>query len=592
MTRMTTVVGFNMPNYHDNAVAVIVDGRLVYASEEERYTRHKHSENEPPVNSMLHAFAHLKGIGIRPGDIDAFAINFDSRRFRLQNKIAGVVSASLKKSGAGGDVFGLASAYLKKGISLRDAPRRFLQGVYSTLGMSLPKGVRIVPVMHHLAHAASAHYFSGFRSCGVLVADGFGERESTTLWKAKNGDFELLDGVDVRDGSLGILYEAVGMLLGFNALEGPGKVMGLAPYGKKAANIASKFKAVLASKATGPFKFSASALDRRFAEVMYREAYAPFLRTLGNGMDLRWDRSGKINRNVANIAYSLQEFTEELMVDLAEKVKESTGSSRLAMSGGVALNAKSNMEIHYSDLFNDIFIFPAANDAGTPIGAAAYVYEHKLGKKMQNHRLSSIYLGDEHDDNEVRLAVEVSTLKAEYIGQDVSEIASLVNKRKTIAWFKGRAELGPRALGNRSIIANPCYANTLSILNGIKGREWWRPLAPSLLLNDASKYLHRPTHHQFMILMFKMTDRGKEHAPAACHVDGTARVQTVKREENREWYEVIKGFKELSGEGIVVNTSFNLAGEPIVETPAEALNSFKRSRLDAMYLQGWLLSKR
>nr|WP_243665532.1 carbamoyltransferase C-terminal domain-containing protein [Vulcanisaeta sp. JCM 16159] len=280
------------------------------------------------------------------------------------------------------------------------------------------------------------------------------------------------------------------------------------------------------------------------------------------------------------------------MLRLAEWARSHVNEQYLALAGGVALNAKANMAIHYSKLFSDMFIFPAANDAGTTVGAAAYVYEHVLGGKMKNSRLRTVYLGPEYSDDEVKRVVERSRFEAHYIGDDVNEVADLVSKGFIVAWYQGRAELGPRALGNRSIVADPRRTDMWKAVNSIKGREWWRPLAPSLLVEDMGKYFIDPVPHQFMILMFRFRDGMREVVPAVYHVDGTARPQTVAKDENPTWYELIKAFKDLTGEGIVLNTSFNLAGEPLVETPQDAIKSFAIGGLDAIYIQGWLIRKR
>lgn len=251
------------------------------------------------------------------------------------------------------------------------------------------------------------------------------------------------------------------------------------------------------------------------------------------------------------------------------------------------------MELYNSKIFNSLFIFPGANDSGTTIGAAAYVYEHILGGKMINQRLQDVYLGPIYSDEEIKQVVERSKFQAEYIGDDMVQVAELVAKGQIVAFYQGRAEFGPRALGHRSIIADPTRKEYWKVVNDIKGREWWRPLAPSLLLEDAVRYFVEPIHHPFMILMFRFKDREAcERVPVVCHVDMTSRPQTVTDQEDRNWYSIIKAFKEIKGEGLIMNTSFNLAGEPLVETPRDAIRSFALGSFDAMYMQGFLITKR
>ncbi len=276
---------------------------------------------------------------------------------------------------------------------------------------------------------------------------------------------------------------------------------------------------------------------------------------------------------------------------MAERIKSETGQSNLVLSGGSALNAKANMELHYSKIFGNMFVFPAANDSGGPIGAAAYAYS-ELGGAIKSSRLNSVYLGDSYSEEEVKASVMKSKLRSEKVGDDVSGVLSAIEKGMIVGFYNGRSELGPRALGNRSIVADPRNRDNWDRVNAIKGREWWRPLAPSLLESSMKKYFVDPVKHEFMVMMFHTTKSAKENAPAINHVDMTARPQTVTRKTNRLWYDLISGFESDTGEGIVVNTSFNNAGEPLVETPTQALRSFASSGLDALYLQGWLITKR
>ncbi|GAB6946705.1 carbamoyltransferase C-terminal domain-containing protein [Vulcanisaeta sp. JCM 16161] len=471
---------------------------------------------------------------------------------------------------------------------------RFVRKAIYDLGEEVPSKVRVFPVEHHLAHAASAYYFSGFNNAVVLTVDGSGEYESTVVWRVRDGEFEKVASLPTYYGSLGILYEEVSWTIGYDSLEGPGKVMGLAPYGQK-----SKYYEKLRSyfrfdDRDYPYYISVDGSEPRVIkgnDAVYRRPYRLIADSLFPGR-VPWNPHGDLNRDAVDLAFAVQSVTEEAMLRLAEWAREHTNEQYLALAGGVALNAKANMVIHYSKLFSDLFIFPAANDAGTTVGAAAYVYEHVLGGKMRRERLRTVYLGPEYSDEDVRKVVERSRFEARYIGDDVNAVADLVSKGFVVAWYQGRAELGPRALGNRSIVADPRRGDMWRIVNSIKGREWWRPLAPSLLVEDMNKYFIDPVPHQFMILMFKYREGMREVVPAVYHVDGTARPQTVAKDENPTWYELIKAFKDLTGEGIVLNTSFNLAGEPLVETPQDALKSFALGGLDAIYIQGWLIRKR
>ena len=592
------VIGFSWPIGHDNAAAAIQDGELIFASEEERYTRHKHSIYEPPLNALKHLFKYLKEKkGVKPKDVDMYAINFDFRlidngslRFRYleygrnfsilyNNKI-------LKWEG----LISSLNEFIK--ADLLELARKLIRKAISDIGEEVPSEIKIYPVRHHLAHAASAYYFSGYNTTAVLTLDGTGEYEATTVWKVKNGEFEPILSMLSSYGSLGLLYEFVTDRLSFGRLEGPGKAMGLAPYGNNSIYY-EKLKESVKINPDGdePFCIADGKIIRSKAISKMGITYINIARKLvGN---LKWDPHGEMNQDAADIAWAVQKVTEEAVLATAQWAKKHTGEDKVALAGGVALNAKANMELYYARIFNDMFIFPAANDAGSPIGAAAYVYEHILGGKMKRQRLKNVYLGPEYDDDTVKKIVRDSKFKAEYIGEDVNAVADLIAKGYIITWYQGRAELGPRALGNRSIVADPTRKEYWRLVNDIKGREWWRPLAPSLLDEDKDTYFKDPVSHEFMILMFRYKDEEMcKRVPVTCHVDLTARPQTVIRNQNRTWYDLIKAFKDIKGEGLIMNTSFNLAGEPLVETPQDALRSFAVKGFDAMYMQGWLIYKR
>ncbi|MFP3131106.1 MAG: carbamoyltransferase C-terminal domain-containing protein [Nitrososphaeria archaeon] len=596
---MATVIGFNWPLEHDHAVAVIVDGKLIFASEEERYTRHKHSIQEPPINALKQAFLYLKNnLGIKPNDIEAFAVNFDPKYLPWKIRYLLAQQNIFKLY----DCYGILS-YLSPRVKI---PLHIFMGDYLIFAHSLvkhvirsineeiPSNLRIIPVYHHLTHAASAYYFSGFNSATVITVDGTGEFESTVIWQVKNNEFEKIISIPTSVGSIGSLYEAISAKIGYDFLEGPGKAMGLAPYGKSS-HYYQKLKSFIKIQDSDdyPYYFSLDGSKPKVSKSKFYELYQKIADILYPQPKVPWNPRGELHPDAVNLAWSVQKVTEELILHLAKWAKDHTSEDRIALAGGVALNAKASMELYYSRIFNDIFIFPAANDAGGPIGAAAYVYEHVLGGKMKHGRLKHLYLGAEYDDEKVKKVIERSKFKAEYIGDDVNAVADLVAKGEIVTWYQGRAELGPRALGNRSIIADPTRKDYWRLVNDIKGREWWRPLAPSLLDEDKDVYFKDPVSHEFMILMFRYKDEEVcKRVPVTCHVDLTARPQTVTRDQNKTWYDLIKAFKDLKGEGLIMNTSFNLAGEPLVETPQDAIKSFSLGGFDAMYMQGWLIKKK
>jgi Predicted carbamoyl transferase, NodU family len=415
---MTVVVGFNWPVVHDHAVGVIVDGELVFASEEERWTRHKHSWGEPSINALKQAFLFLRRkYGIKPKDIDAYAVNWDPKLFppsfrrlfvAISFKSLIVTTKSDLFGWFQGGIIGKGLGALRLGwLYLRgdyiDLARRFVRFVIRSIGEDAPDNIRVIPVPHHLTHAASAYYFSGFNDATVLTVDGAGEFEATVVWKVKDGEFERVVSIPTVYGSLGLLYEKVSVKIGYDFHEGPGKVMGLAPYGK-ASKYYEKLKSFIRfDDKEYPFRFDAP--YELIANSLYPAERVP------------WNPHGDLHPDAIDLAWAVQAVTEETMLHLAKWAKEHVGGDKLGLAGGVALNAKANMVIHYSKLFKDLFIFPAANDAGGPIGAAAYVYEHVLGGKMKRQRLKNVYLGPEYSDEEVKKVVERGNWNAKYIGR-------------------------------------------------------------------------------------------------------------------------------------------------------------------------------
>ncbi|WP_016731528.1 carbamoyltransferase family protein [Saccharolobus islandicus] len=598
---MTIVIGFNFPVEHDNAVAVIQDGKLIFATEEERFTRHKHSIGEPSVNALIQAFKFLAKQGIKPKDVDAYAVNFNSKLYpkRTRDLLYKEMYIISLKFGYNPYLIDAIKEYLlsyffRIPTYIEFAKRIIIHSIKKSGFNISEREIKVYPVEHHLTHAASAYYFSGFNTATVLTIDGWGEIESTVIWKVKNGEFEKVLSIPAWHGSIGALWDFVSKNLNFGILEGPGKVMGLAPYGRDNLEIYKKFEEIFKLDDKNLYIFTEQFKLNRYSEIFTEvEHHYQRIANYITGGKIDWNPRGPIDQRVADIAYALQKFTDNLLIHIGKWAKSHTSEDRVALAGGVALNAKANMELYYSRIFNDIFIFPAANDAGGPIGAAAYVYEHVLGGKMQHGRLKNVYLGPEYDDEEIKKVVQDSKFKAEYVGDDVNPIADIITKGGIVTWYQGRAELGPRALGSRSIVADPTRRDYWRLVNDIKGREWWRPLAPSLLDEDKDVYFKDPTSHEFMILMFRYKDEEVcERVPVTCHVDLTARPQTVTRDQNKTWYDLIKAFKDLKGEGLIMNTSFNLAGEPLVETPQDAIRSFAVKGFDAMYMQGWIIYKR
>lgn len=595
---MTTVIGINWPPFHDVSCSVIVDGKLIFATEEERYTRKKHSPHQVPYYSLISALEFLKDkYDILPGDIDAYATTFNINQFPFHERLNIstfernlIIASTLNESIENRKAFVPSTkGYFFSGMNNIYSITKFLKFVYAKIGAEFNADIKVYPVMHHLAHASSAYYFSGFKDAVLVVVDGQGERLATTIWDVKNGEFNNILGVDLT-GSLGYLYENVCKKLKFSRAEGPGKVMGLAPYGRYNKFIWTKFENVFsASTEKLPYHFNNKFVSRN-PDKMYSNM-AEYI-TKGLNIEKEWDplRIPLYNKAV-DLAYALQSVLEKKLIDVAAWAKDNTGRKNISLAGGVALNSKANMAIYYSGFFKNMFVFPAPNDAGATAGAAAYVYEKKFGKKMYRRELKDIYLGKEYDHVDIENIVKKSKFKSEQIGTDMSRVAREISRGSIIGIYTGRAEFGPRALGNRSIVADPRKKINLKNLNIIKGREWWRPLAPSILKSSMYKYLVDPIPNKFMTTMFKTSREAEINVPAVCHVDKTTRPQIVEKRDSSIFYDLIKSFEEITNVGAIINTSFNIRGEPIVETPYEALASFSNSGLDMLYLDGWLLKK-
>lgn len=441
---------------------------------------------------------------------------------------------------------------------------------------------KIVTVPHHLAHAASAYYTSGFKRALAVTVDGSGEIASTTVWDVKDGEFELLHNFPTISYSLGGFYETLSYLLGFDIFEGPGKVMGLAPYGKKTDkywNLATDILEVYDEDSEVPYA------------IKYPVVNVP---VLFSNYRVNWDPKAKpLNEEAANFAYVIQRRFEEAYLTLMRWAVRQTGIKEAVIAGGAALNAKANMEVLYAKIFNDMFVFPAANDAGTSIGAALWAYEHVLGGKVKNERIENVFWGADFSDEvdeAIRWAKDTFNLKVE--NADITQLVDHLLRNEIVTVYQGRPEFGPRALGHRSIVADPRIRENWERVNALKGREWWRPLAPSLLLDKAKEYFEVGEHLPFMIVMERFKEEACERLPVVCHVDRTARPQTVTPSIDKNWYQLIKAFGDETGEYVVMNTSFNLGGEPLVDTPKQAIVSFLLGRFDAMWMEGYLIMRR
>jgi carbamoyltransferase len=538
------VLGINAV-FHDPAVALLVDGRIVAAAEEERFTRRKHGKPcvpfstwELPEQSARWA---LRYGGIAPEALDAVAYSYDPTL-----------------APPDGDELHENEYEALRTYFVRRAP-----GFLATMLPGFdPSRVRYVP--HHVAHAASAYLAGPYRDCAVMVMDGRGEQTSYLAGVVRGGELEVLRRVAIPH-SLGLRYEELTMHVGFHRSSDEYKVMALAAYGKPRwhADIAQ------AMRHDGDGGFVALPVDfGRF--VPPRREGEPF----ADGH--------------ADLAASVQAVLQETLLELARWLHARTGMKALVMAGGVALNVVANSYIAEQGPFEHVWVQPAAGDAGTALGAALYV-ARAMGDAVEP--MGSAALGRGWTDAEIRQSLETANV---YYTQprDIAEaVADVIAHDGIVAWFQGRSEFGPRALGHRSLLANPRRAETLRRLNDVKGREQFRPVAPMTLLERGAEMFEGPFPSPYMLFVHRVKDEWVDKLRAVIHVDGTARVQTVDRDEEPLVARMLEAVERKTGVPVVVNTSLNTAGRPMVDSPRDALECFGSAPVDALAIGPFLLKR-
>ena len=582
--------------YHDAAAALLMNGQLIAAAEEERFSRKKH-DSEFPLRAIRFC---LEAGKLTTGDLDY--VVFYEKPFTKFERILQTVLRG----------------YPRSARLFRDAMLHWLADklwikslIRQHLGVTAD---RILFSEHHLSHAASAFFCSPFEDAAVLTVDGVGEWATATMGVGRGQGFTLTKEMRFPH-SLGLLYSVFTAFLGFEVNEGEYKVMGMAPYGEP--RHVDKVHRLLKIGTDGSlwldmdyFAFHRSptrAFTRKF-ETLFGPPRAPqshfFTPTSGYPSYFGprpgdFDAQAERNQYYADVAASIQAVTEEVMLAMARAAYAETGLHRLVLAGGVALNSVVNGRILRETPFEELYIQPAAGDGGGAVGAALYAYHCLLGKP-RNFVMEHCYWGQAYGVEDVRSAIAQSRLRAEPIGDEerlVERVVDALAQGRVIGWFQGRFEWGPRALGNRSILADPRRADMKNIVNTkIKFREPYRPFAPSVLVEDAERFFDLPEakrHYpaRFMLYVVPVKDGARGQLPAITHVDGSARLQTVDRELNPRYHRLIEAFGQLTGVPVVLNTSFNLKGEPIVATPADALSTFSRSGMDLLVLNDWIVQK-
>ncbi len=584
--------------YHDSAACLLKDGEIISAAQEERFTRNKHDPSYPH-----HAIEFVLKYGnLKLSEVDQIVF-FEKPFLKFERLLETYVAFAPR------GFISFAKA-MPLWIKEKLFQKNFLFNKLKVHDKDYKSDQNIFFSDHHLSHAASAFFPSPFKEAVVLTADGVGEWATTTVAVGKENNLEIKKEIHFPH-SLGLLYSAFTYYTGFKVNSGEYKLMGLAPYGKPVYE--DKIKKLVDIKEDGTFR-----LDQKYFN------YATGLTMTNNNFDdlfgqkPRDPQNEKITQFHMDIAASIQKITEEIMIKLSKSIRKDYGIKNLCLAGGVALNCVANGKILKEKIFDNIWIQPASGDAGGSLGAALALWYIEQGNKRDinlNDDMKGSYLGPEFTEEEIEK--ELKSIGANYEKlnyQDlISKTSEFLSNEKAIGWFQGRMEFGPRALGGRSILGDPRSDKMQKNLNlKVKYRESFRPFAPSVLREDLKEWFDINVDSPYMLLVgsinsekkIEMTKEQKKlfgidklnlrrsDIPAVTHVDYSARVQTVNEKDNKRYYDLISKFKEKTGCPVIVNTSFNVRGEPIVNTPTDAFNCFMGTELDFLVIGNCILDKK
>jgi carbamoyltransferase len=565
------VLGIN--TYHANSsAALVVDGTLVAAVEEERFTRQKY-DTAFPAASIRYC---LEAAGLRPRDLRHLAVSKNPLA-HFGRKVWTTVGTrgGRRMAPKRGDVLSILGL------------KRLVANALDVSPGELPARVHFVE--HHRAHIGSAYYVSPFDQAAVVSLDGSGDMVSG-MWGAARGHRLDLEGRVYFPHSIGVFYQALTQYLGFTKWGDEYKVMGLSSYGEP--RYADRMRALLEEDRDGPGYRLGLEFFRHHVEhvpMTWRGGPATIERLWSDEMERRFgparSSAEPIEERHRDLAASMQRRLEEVVLHTLSEVHRLTGMEALCMAGGVALNCVANGRIVGETGFRDLYVQPAAYDGGTAVGAAFYVLHHLLGRP-RGYVMDHAYLGPEYGASRCRSALEGAGVRHARLppSEATGRAAAALEAGKVVGWFQGRMEFGPRALGNRSILADPRRADMKDVLNArIKHREPFRPFAPSVIEEATGDYFEVDRPSPFMLVTYRVRKDKLAEIPAPTHVDGTGRVQTVRRDQNPRYYDLIRAFADRTGVPVLLNTSFN-ENEPICCTPEEAVDTFLRTRMDVLVL--------
>ncbi len=594
---MTSILGISA-FYHDSAAAVIVDGKITAAAQEERFSRKKHDARFP-INAIKYV---LEENNIKLSEID-FIVFFEKPFLKFERLLETYLAFAPK---------GFKSFSMSMPIWLREKlfQKKLIFDELNQIDENFNDIKKIKFSEHHYSHAASAFFPSPFKEAIVLTLDGVGEWATTTVSIGKENNLEIIKEIHFPH-SLGLLYSAFTYYTGFKVNSGEYKLMGLAPYGEPIYKELI-LKELIDVKDDGSFRLNMKYFNYATGLTMTNNKFAKLF-----GQKVRKAESELLTQFHMDIAASIQAVTEEVVLKLTRDLSKEYNIRNLCMAGGVALNCVANGKILKDKVFENIWIQPAAGDAGGSLGAALAYWYKELKKPRtidENDGMSGSYLGPKYN-NEI-IENKLKDLKGvfkKFSDLDlIKEVAAQLNNQKTIGWFQGRMEFGPRALGGRSILADPRSEKMQKVLNlKVKFRESFRPFAPSVLREEVKNWFDLDCDSPYMLLVSEvkkslqipMNDNQKNlfgidklnikrsNIPAVTHVDYTARVQTVHEETNKRYYDLIKEFNNLTSCPVLVNTSFNIRGEPIVNTIEDAFKCFMGTDLDLLVCENFILYK-
>jgi carbamoyltransferase len=593
--------------YHDSAAAIIDNGEIIAAAQEERFTRKKHDPNFP-TNAVKFC---LDYAGTKIQDLDAIAF-YDKPLLKFE-RLLETYYAFVPK--------GLSSFITAIPVWLKEKMflKRLLYEELAKIESFEKRKVKLLFPEHHLSHAASAYYPSPFDEAAILTIDGVGEWATASICHGTGKDLKIIKEMKFPH-SLGLLYSAFTYFLGFKVNSGEYKLMGLAPYGVAGSPEVAKYVKLIKDVLVDIKEDGSIWLNQEYFN------YATGLTMVQEG---KWEKlfgmksrkpEAELQLHHCNLGLAIQEVTEEIVLKLAAEAKRLTGSKNLCLAGGVALNCVANGKLYNAGIFQKVFIQPAAGDAGGALGAALATYHIYFGQERKTTQaldaMKGSYLGPAFGESEVLQVARKYGAKYRRFENQCElqkEVAAVLAGGNVVGWMQGRMEFGPRALGGRSILGDPRNEEMQKKLNvKIKYRESFRPFAPSVLAEDCAEYFEHDTTSPYMLLVQPVVKKRRKplpdgyqqyslkdklyhlrsDMPAITHIDFSARIQTVHKETNPAYYGLVQEFKKLTGYGVIVNTSFNVRGEPIICTPEDAYRCFMRTEMDYLVIENFLFSKK